>query len=246
MLAHKRWIVLAPTVLLLSAGLIGCRTGGKLSCGQKGCGQTSCAPKSCGQMSIPKRCCLSQVFGKSSCLNQTCRPKSPKGCGTTCTTGCATVSKMPMMPGHSVVPHSPANAGSAKSYYTPQAAPMKSAPPIKAQRPMPPADTNPMPMPLETAPPQPKAAIEQPFLPPLAPPEETDTTARTATPFLTVSQSRRISEPNNVTPASRPQFSNRLEQTARPASSPQSYSRAWADALGVQANESYQPENYRR
>ena len=241
MMAQKRWIVLAaPTVLLLSAGLTGCKTGGKLSCRQTGCAATNCAPQSCGRRGASQGGCLSPAFGKRCCLNQGGQSKSPRACAT----GCAAVTTMPVMPGHPVVPQQPVYSGTVKPR-VPPAQPMPTAPPIKAQKPTPPMQTQPMPMPME-APPMPRTAIDQELLPPPAPPEEIDTTAQTANPFRTVSQSRPIGEPSRVLAANRPYATARTEGDVPQASNPQTYSRAWADALGLPARDSSQPPNYQR
>ncbi len=245
MLAQKRWIV--PTVLVLSAGLAGCQTGGKLPCRQTKCGAAPCASQSCGRTAAPKGGCLAGIFGKRSCINQGCRSKSSTPCATGYRTGCAAVSQPAMMPGHPVAPRQPTvpHPQAANPYYAPQVAPRPTAPAINVQPPMPPIETEPMPAPA-IAPPLPKASLDEQFLAPPAPPEEIDATAQRANPLMTVSQSRRIGEPSRVVSANRQGAARTAERQAPQSSNPQSYSRAWADALGLPAKNSYQPDDYQR
>lgn len=263
MITCKRRIALAPMALVVLLTFTGCKTGLKHNfCGQTHCASTCLPQKGTGCLTTKESCatacgssCLdakglcqktSTLCGKTSCGSQCgMRCGSKCGCGSDCKcqTGCGSIAcaiqpRITCNANCQSVPHSkPKIPYEAMPHQEPMIEkptpagpnPFEDAEPADAEK----AKAPPMPMPKKG-----KKAKDTPQPIP-APPVGDDAAQRGNNPFLQVAQAPEwdasVTVPVSHVPhqMDHPEMQNAPELPREQLDGPKTYSKAWADALGL-------------
>ena len=220
MTAFKRWIALAPTALVLLAGLPGCKTGAKtFSCHETSCCKTACAEAGSHGCLGNKVSCAAVSGCKSACASTTACATSA-GCvsngKTSCASmGCVTTAKSAGNTAAMTIIAKPMTAQAKPAYEMPavESNPFVTEPAIVPQGTK--AQKN-----AELL--NPEEQVEEFPFPIPAPPAEFETSQTLENPFLTVSQT----EESEAVPSA---------ESEAPVSGRKNLSQPWSDALGLPA-----------